>query len=132
MSSSDLAYTAGFVDGEGCIHYRLDSNCGAMHRLEVSQKDRPVLDWLRSAVGAGRVSEHPNGKNTIHRWTCNRRKDVAALLTALLPFLKVKARQAKLMLFACKLSLSRPPGKKSKLLRRALRLLEAEIKSEKH
>jgi LAGLIDADG endonuclease len=55
-SVADLAWAAGFIDGEGCIHIAKQRYAGkraVTYRLGVSiaQNDRPALEALREAVG---------------------------------------------------------------------------------
>lgn len=82
MKQVDLAYAAGFFDGEGSITI---SNKGGYVRIEVavSQKLPAVLQWWET---------HFDG-NTYHsvvsQWKIHGSKGVA-LLTLLLPYLIVK------------------------------------------
>lgn len=56
----ELAWAAGFFDGEGCCRARRHGTLAKTPRrfqlvLDVSQKDRRVLDRFRRAVGVGAV-----------------------------------------------------------------------------
>jgi hypothetical protein len=55
-SSTDLAYVAGFFEGEGCVNI---GRQGAGFRAQIcfANTNRPVLDWIAATVG-GRVYEH--------------------------------------------------------------------------
>lgn len=52
MSSSELAWAAGFFDGEGCSYKPKDKNFG---RISISQKDKRVLERFQKAVDAGQI-----------------------------------------------------------------------------
>src|SRR5438309_1289519 len=57
MDEKDLAYIAGFFDGEGNATIRMvkGSNGKRYPRLEarLTQNDRVVLDWIQSHYGGG-------------------------------------------------------------------------------
>lgn len=91
-SEEDLAYAAGFLDGEGCFtagrHWKITVTC--------SNTDRDVIQWFKDTFG-GSTTLHdrkrkPNHR-TIHSWTVVSR-DAMRLCCAVAPFLKVKADQA--------------------------------------
>lgn len=95
MNENDLAYIAGFFDGEGCATIRMvkGSNGKRYPRLEarVSQNDRAVLDWIVEQFGCGKVYEKPDHRTTtmahdLHMFYRSGR----IFLTAIEPYLKVK------------------------------------------
>ena len=66
LKSQDAAYIAGLVDGEGTVTLSQE------HRTErrrlvvtVSNTERPLLDYLRDAVGAGQIT-HKRTYNPKH------------------------------------------------------------------
>jgi hypothetical protein len=88
-----VAYTAGLLDGEGCIRVqRTKEYYGA--RVQISQKDRHVLDWVAEYFG-GIVSKAPS--HSCSQWTATGER-AALVLELLIPFLIVKKDQAELLL----------------------------------
>jgi hypothetical protein len=135
MTETDLAYIAGFADGEGCFKFRAPPESSFM--VEIAQKNRRVLDWIHTQYPQGRVKLSRQQGFQIHRFVLTCRKDIAEFLHSIIPYLKEKNRQARLLLFACRLTESARPrtgvGRKySPLIRRALVLLSDEITKEKH
>jgi hypothetical protein len=61
LSAVDAAYIAGLIDGEGTIaltrRHRTD---GRQLVVSISNTERPLLDWVLSTVGAGKIT----GKKT--------------------------------------------------------------------
>lgn len=94
MRDVDLAWIAGFFDGEGCIRARA-SKKGARLKVTLTQQDRAPLDWIKSEFGGG-VYATGNAK-TCYRWEvdCGR---ASAFLRAIRPYLRVKAARADLAL----------------------------------
>ena len=104
----DMAYIAGFLDGEGCIgvvpvkNYAKNRPLTRTYwtvRITATNNDKAVLEYIASVFG-GRVSSHgkrPDGYRPTWRWMLDGKK-VDAVLTALLPFLRTKRPQAELAL----------------------------------
>ena len=73
---SELAWAAGFFDGEGSIllgnHYKKGVQYRYL-RANVQQNDRRPLDRFVAAVGAGKVNGPYAGNrvNPIHNWNVN-------------------------------------------------------------
>jgi hypothetical protein len=95
---SDLAYAAGFVDGEGCIRYHMVGNGGTPQIIVVNTCHTPIL-WLRDLFGGAFQVQHAG--NAIHRtsykWVAYGPRAIKAL-RLLLPHLREKAEQAELVL----------------------------------
>ena len=104
LTELDLAYMAGFIDGDGCI------NCQIIRRqdyklkfqirfsLTVYQKTTLrhwVCIWFDKKIGLGTVRKRPDGMSEYSLVGAHSVKNV---LIALLPFLKVKRRQALLVI----------------------------------
>lgn len=101
MSEVDLAYIAGFLDGEGC--FSTQRNSQASIRITVSNTYKPVLDWLQENFG-GNVRPHYKNKSKIkknHRpvyvWDIMG-KGAEYLCKIIAPFLKEKTEQALLLI----------------------------------
>jgi hypothetical protein len=98
-----LAYAAGIIDGEGCIRIGkyLNSKKEIRYRgsLIVCMTDIEAVKWLHNTLGGNLYTERSFcAKNKlIHSWVM-RTAEANALLTALIPYLIVKRRQAQLLL----------------------------------
>jgi len=118
LSEVQKAWLAGFVDGEGCIHYhdKQHPRCD----LRIYQKHRKVLDWLQILVG-GRVRTH-SGVHVLSIHGSNAEQ----CLKAILPYLRCKQQQARQALFIWRLQRAWPVKcgmARSALQQRAFRFL---------
>jgi len=101
MRKAELAYTAGIIDGEGCIKvYKVNSKiCHRPHNrytlnVQVSMTNKPLIKWLRKKYGGYFYihsfikKNHPTWKLQ-YRWMLQNQhcKD---FLENILPFLKIK------------------------------------------
>ncbi len=97
-----LSYTAGFLDGEGCIRIskRLPRNNKSMSYnlfVNITQKDGEIMDWLQGNFG-GTIflkNKSKDGKDWIYEWRITEVK-AFNFLKEILPFLKYKKKQAEL------------------------------------
>lgn len=92
--SADLAYIAGFFDGEGCIRGVKGNSKYRNHRIWiiVVQKDPFILRYIQSYFNFGGVDYRKN--NNIWRYYVNNREEVKEFLNSLLPYLLGKKAQA--------------------------------------
>lgn len=94
LTPTELAYFAGFVDGEGCFGYYTTP------RLAVVNTYLPVLKELQTAFG-GTWSMRGNRSPTVHRtcyaWAVTGGNALRAV-EELLPYLREKRAQAQLLL----------------------------------
>lgn len=97
MDPADLAYAAGYLDGEGC--FSCDTN--GRIKLICSTSHRPTIEWLYGLFGGifmtpKRRPDKPHWK-PMYVWAI---ADLGAeqACRALLPYLREKRRQAELML----------------------------------
>lgn len=95
----DLAYMAGFVDGEGCIggHCYKERPYHPYVYLRVCNTDRGVLEWIKSLFG-GWIQGKADHSAPAH-WKeafiwCAHATDITPILRALVPHLKIKQRHA--------------------------------------
>ncbi len=99
-SELDLAYLAGFFDGEGCIHMHTRSNGLDTLTIMLSNTCRESLNFMESLSSSGSIS-HVNRKSAkpqhspvymlqIHGDSAKK------VLEAMLPYLKIKQKQANL------------------------------------
>ncbi len=107
MEEKELAYIAGFVDGEGCISIfrqtvpRVSRTVGYRPSVSISNTDKSVLEYIQRLFG-GRIYQRA-GKHLKSHWkpqyTWNLvATDSVPFLEAILPFLQVKQEQAKLLI----------------------------------
>jgi hypothetical protein len=85
VSDTELAWCAGFFDGEGTTSYlKKDKWIGP--RMSVSQKNIKPLERFQEAVGHGKIYAHDQ-RSGLYQWTCQRKDDVKIILEKLWPFL---------------------------------------------
>lgn len=123
-SAFDLAYIAGFVDGEG--YFGLIKRRDATYRptVTVVQKKPKVCYWLQEIFGFGGVFMDTDGTS---RWRNFNREDIVVFINFIEPYLKIKLREARMLKFFCRLPLySHKP-----LIRKCREVLYKEIRCEK-
>lgn len=94
---SELAWAAGFFDGEGCTtaHVVRRPQYNKVYRslaLEVVQKDRRPLDRFAQALGLGKIYGPYRSQREMHLWRA-RAADAEAALALLWPFLSEPKRE---------------------------------------
>ncbi len=103
LTSTDLAYIAGFVDGDGCINAQIvrrpDYVLGFQIRLSITLFQKTARHWfllhMQKQIGYGTVRKRPDG---VSEYALVGATSVKNLLGVLLPFLRLKKRQALLVL----------------------------------
>lgn len=90
VDREELAWAAGFFDGEGTASYERSGQYGQL-RLQVGQKDRRPLDRFCAAVGVGRI--YTSNKRDIFRWHTNRSADAIAAIGFLWTWLDQPKRE---------------------------------------
>ncbi len=95
----DIAWLAGFLDGEGCFEIaRRSADSGLLRpSLSVTQKDRQPLDKVVRLVG-GSLSKDGRG---YWRWTLTSRDTLLFILSEMIEHLTLKKKQAKVLLAFC-------------------------------
>ena len=98
-SSTDLAYLAGFIDGEGSIGTtRTGARRQVVGRLTITNTDLAMLKMLQAKYG-GSITRQPRSANPEWKpycaitWT---NRGALRVLEAVLPYLIIKRRQAEL------------------------------------
>jgi len=104
-SETELAYLAGFIDGEGSItifHFqdkRVVGKPGSILRLSIYNTNADVMGWIALRFG-GRVGKvkrrRVHGKQGYVWYQSGRR--AAVILQACLPYFRVKKQQAELFI----------------------------------
>lgn len=106
VSSGNLRYIAGLIDGEGSIkanEYRHLSRSKRVcfvwgNRLRIRFADEQTIKWLRETTGIGCVYVEKNGRyQPMWNWQVSN-KECADILLAVVPYLRTRKRQAQLML----------------------------------
>lgn len=93
--NTDIAWAAGFIDGEGTLAvYRTtcQGRSYTLPRVSAVQKARHVLDRLASILGCGKITSR-QGPSGCFSWQANG-KDAGKALGMLRPYLYAKRRQA--------------------------------------
>lgn len=95
-SHEDIVYMAGLLDGEGCI-----THCNSNFRVTLSNTNKDILIWIRSKFG-GYVNDQYLPKNPNHnvawKWILSTKTEVFIFLEELLPYLKIKNKEALLVI----------------------------------
>lgn len=89
ISKTDIAYIAGFFDGEGCISIAMSKHI----RISISQKFPGVLHYIKNLLGYGKVV--PTYKNRAYQFKIYGRDNYKKFIQTILPFSKVKKEQLK-------------------------------------
>ncbi len=108
MKKTDLAYTAGIIDGEGCIyiHKRVTPENRSRVRysllIKVSSTDEWLIEWLHFAWG-GAIGTHSEKSRRLKNWSpawqwTLQTKQAYEFLKLILPYLQLKKPQAELAL----------------------------------
>ena len=103
LSKEEKSYIAGFLDGDGSIHVRLKPNSSYKFYFQISpsvvfyqsKKERKYMNWLKDLINRGYIRERKDG---IIEYIIGDTNSIQELLVSLLPFLRLKKKQAKLML----------------------------------
>lgn len=104
-SKIDLAYIAGFLDGDGSLMLQLkkrsDTKRGERFMITIclyqdTRHEKP-LHWIRDVLGIGYVSRRKDG---ISELRINGHKRSREIISSLIPYIKFKKIQAKALLEA--------------------------------
>jgi len=112
VKSDEMAYIAGFMDGEGSflIEKRVSKRDGTplyVPVIQVVNTNRNVIDFINKKLGGGkyRYTEDDRGWKTCYLMKIRQTKKVMAICRMLIPYLIVKKEQAKLLYEFCKAKL---------------------------
>ena len=106
LSNTDLAYIAGFLDGDGSIYtkiirredYKSKFQLSVEISLTQSRKRLYFLQQLQKDLGMGALVKARSGEPNISDLVIKGENVVGPLLRAIMPYLRLKSTQAKLML----------------------------------
>lgn len=102
LSELDCAYLAGLIDGEGSIYILRHTGRGEKltfyPAVSIAMTHRGVLDWVAALFGVSvsDVPRTPDGWRDQHLFRIHGKRAVA-LCCRLLPYLRVKREQARLV-----------------------------------
>lgn len=112
-----LAWAAGFIDGEGCIQASRNSSKTSEIRpmISVGQADHPAcLERLRTILDAGSVyrprTQNIRGKKTMFVWSASGATQCYRVLISVMPLMIVKQDQARELLRLVHLIFARKQG----------------------
>lgn len=128
MTPEELAYLAGFFDGEGCIGLYMRK--AWTPQVTVSQIDTSVLDLFLELSGACFVTKVNGGHVSNYTWYS---KSAIPVVESLHPYLRVKKAQADLFMEWASYSRANTPGKHfTPEVRERINAIAAELKALKH
>ena len=112
LSDTEKAYIAGFLDGDGSIYIRIKPNTEYRFNFQISpavvfyqgKKEKKHLEGLKKNLGIGYIRERNDG---IVEYIIGSVENIEKLLKLILPYLRIKRKQAKLMLRVLNLKKSR-------------------------
>jgi hypothetical protein len=99
----EYIYLSGILDGEGCITVgagKRESCINYNPIVVVQNTSKELIDWLHTTFG-GQVylsKKETNKTKAAWSWRITKKKRIELLLLAVLPYLRVKREQAKLLL----------------------------------
>lgn len=99
VSNEELAYIAGFLDGDGCVMaqlvHRKDYIYGYQVRTSIvfyqKSRNQRILHWLKSQLKFGYIRHRKDGMT---EYTIVGLREVKSILTTLLPYLRLKKELA--------------------------------------
>jgi len=103
MDSTDLAYIAGFLDGDGSIFFQIIPRKDYKKKFQIRssiafyQKTNniEILEWIKNNFGCGYIRHRKTG---ISDYTIVDSKEVKKILLLLRPYVKLKKKQVELSL----------------------------------
>jgi hypothetical protein len=99
LTEAEVAYTAGIIDGEGCLTAYMRPNGAIEIRVDVVNTSRELLDWLQSRWGGKIYTRKSVNARHKPQYACEIRRAAAIdMLRDVRPFLVAKAQQADVMI----------------------------------
>ena len=97
--STDLAYLAGVIDGEGTITLTKNSKSDMFRRIEVSvsNTDKGLIDWLQTEFGGSiRTRALQKSRYKIaYEWRIKGANQALDLLKRVTPYLRVRSKKCR-------------------------------------
>lgn len=103
MKSTDLAWVAGFLDGEGCFTVGVSRGRRKFDpKITLTQKDyRPVEKLLSVIGGRAYIDASRLDGRVFHVWAMSGATQLSEILPKIIPFLVLKREQAELLYEMC-------------------------------
>jgi len=98
--TTEIAYIAGFFDGEGCVRIKQANQGGNSYYViaHLTNTNKKILKDVEKLFG-GKTRIQENGKNkTVYNW-CLTSSEAVDFLKTLSPFLKEKLEQSKVAIY---------------------------------
>lgn len=107
-SEIDLAYIAGFLDGDGSLMLQLKKRSDSKRSIRFMSticfyqdtRHKDTLDWIKDTLGIGYLSDRKDGMTELR---INGFKQVNSIIQFLVPYIKFKRSQSIALLEATKL-----------------------------
>lgn len=96
LEDVDSAYIASMVDGEGTVCLFVGSRGYVIPITSIANNALDMLRWIQEVIGMGRL--YKSKESRTWKLTISGNSNQIAFLEAILPYLKIKHRQAKLVL----------------------------------
>lgn len=108
---STIAYLAGFLDGEGTFTvYRSGNVYSAL--ISAASTDKAQILWLQQTFSGNIYSPTSEGNRVqSYQWQLRDKRTLIELIPQLIPYLRIKQLQAKLLLKYCQEYLDHPRGR---------------------
>lgn len=97
VSKLRASWLAGFIDGEGWIGIYKRKQGWHCCQLTISNTNKEIIEWLQKSFGGGIITKKVFiGQNWKEQywWQVYNKKRLDAILLAIIPYLKVKKKQA--------------------------------------
>jgi intein/homing endonuclease len=113
LSHDDLLYLAGIFDGEGSfvLNRKKGRVYGFAPNVLITNTSKELMEWISKTLGVpySKFNIGKRGKNwkKAYRISIQRILDIKAFLEQIVPYLKAKERQAKLLLEFCTYQIER-------------------------
>lgn len=111
LPETDRAYIAGFFDGEGTVSMDSRGKNGKIiyirPYLKIECTDKPVIEWFSKIFDRNLNEWEPSQPNRQNSYSVRvtSLRNVLKILSQLLPYLKIKQRNAQLLIQYCELRL---------------------------
>jgi hypothetical protein len=105
LSKVELAYLAGLIDGDGAIMAWIERHPEKKFKfrvrlaLKVTLNQKQILEWIKKKVKFGYLKRNRNQ----NEWCSQDQEKIENFLSEILPFLKVKRKQAEIALKIAKI-----------------------------
>jgi len=100
----DLAYIAGVIDSDGCISINRDIK-KYQPTVQVTQAQPEAINLINKIFGGNyrivKQSKSSLNYKDLYLWRIRSRKNLGIFLEAILPFLRIKRKQAKIVIDYC-------------------------------